>query len=336
MALKQGKCHLCGNYTGLIFSNNPLVPSACPKCVAAQINVKNLEQVDFFCRTYNIPFEPNEWMKALKTAPTKTIETYIDNFLNSHTENLYYTTSTKDIWKEANKEWEKTLTHTQLLDRISAIKDSFLDRGRIKWGMNFSFEELIQLENLFSATVSAFDVNNPMQIDAIKKACKASVMVDKAMLEGMNNGDVKSIKDLTSAYQGFMKMAKIDEMIESSQTEVLRTVADLAKYLEDKGFEFTFYDNYDRDIVDKTIRDMKDHLRTVVLESTGLEPTLEMIRKNYEAGQKEKENFKNAEPIALEEIIAKAKSEFNEEVDSALQAQDILEEDLIYDQEEFG
>lgn len=327
MPLKTGKCALCGAGTALIPSNNPLVPSACPKCIAARIDLKNIEHADYFCRTYNLPFNPNLWIKSIEDSD-QVLQNYQRFYLDT-LETKEYMSNTQDVWKEVNKEWEKSFTHAELLNKISKIKASFIDRARIKWGTNFTFEELIQLENLFTTTVGSFDVNNPMQIDAIKKACKASLLLDKAMFEG----DVDNIKNLTSAYQQFVNTAKIDEMIESAQTEVIRTVADLAQFLEDNNFEFKFYDNHDRDIVDKTIRDMKDHLRTLVLESTGLEQTLEMIQKKYTEGQQEKANLAATTDLPLEEIMAKAKQEYNSEIDSELEDEEILEED--YDEEDF-
>jgi hypothetical protein len=269
------------------------------------------------------------WIKSIQEDEKHIIQNYQRFYLDT-LETKEYISNTKDVWKEANKEWEKSITHSELLERISHIKESFLDRGRIKWGTNFTFEELIQLENLFTTTVGSFDINNPMQIDAIKKACKASLLLDKAMLEG----DMENIRNLTSAYQQFVSTAKIDEMIESAQTEVIRTVADLAQFLEDNNFEFKFYDNEDRDIVDKTIRDMKEHLRTLVLESTGLEQTLEMIQKKYTEGQGEKANLAAEKIVPLEEIMAKAKQEYNEEIDSELEDEEILEEEE-YNEEDF-
>jgi hypothetical protein len=331
MPLKTGRCAVCGTNTNLIPSNNPIVPDTCAKCIEAKFDLKNLEQADFFCRTYNIPFEPNMWIKSMKQDEKNILQNYQAFYLDT-LEVKEYITNTKDVWKKVNKEWEKSLTHIKLLERISYIKDAFLDRGRIKWGTNFTFEELIQLENLFSTTVGAFDINNPMQIDAIKKACKASLLLDKAMFEG----DVENIRNLTSAYQQFVATAKIDEMIESAQTEVIRTVADLAQFLEDNNFEFTFYDNEDRDIVDKTIRDMKEHLRTLVMESTGLEQTLEMIQKKYSEGQQEKANLKATDLVPLEEVMAKAKEEYNEKIDAELEEEDILEEnENEYEKEDF-
>lgn len=329
MPLKSGICAICGANTSLIPSNNKLVPSSCARCIETRINLENLEDADYFCRTYNYPFNPNMWIKSIEDDKKHILQNYMRYYLDT-LEVKDYVSNTKDVWRDANKEWEKSLTHAELLDRITKIKASFIDRARIKWGTNFTFEELIQLENLFTTTVGSFDINNPMQIDAIKKACKASLLLDKAMFEG----NIDQIKNLTSAYQQFVSTAKIDEMIESAQTDVIRTVADLAQFLEDNNFEFTFYDNHDRDIVDKTIRDMKEHLRTLVLESTGLEQTLEMIQKNYASGQQEKANIAATEAVPLEEIMAKAKAEYNEEIDAELEDEEILENG-DYDEEDF-
>jgi hypothetical protein len=211
-------------------------------------------------------------------------------------------------------------------------------RGRMVWGTNFSFEELIQMESQYQNTVASFDINNPMQMDAIRKASITSVMINRSMMEG----NVKDLKDLSAAYSQFMKMAKIDELIESAQTDVIRTVADLANYLEEKGFKFDFYDNFERDMVDKTMNDLKEHLRTLVLESTGLEATLELIAKKYQ----ESENLEIEEDILkqlpLDEITRIAKEELNAEIDDQLSDEDIFEpegedddEDDYYDEEDF-
>jgi hypothetical protein len=322
MALKQGKCSLCGKFKKLMYSNNPLVQPACLSCIAAAKDLKNLENADFICRTYDLPFDPNMWIRAIKDNPDAILEIYSKYFLEPNMEDWFYASSTRSIWKEANKEWEKAMTHAELLEKIADVKEAFLERGRVKWGANFTFTQLIQLENLFSTTVASFDVNNPMQIDAIKKACKASLMLDEAMLQG----EVKNIKDLTAAYQQFVKTAKIDEMIESAHTDVIRTVADLAQFLEDNNFQFTFYDGKDRDIVDKTIRDMKEHLRTLVLESTGLEQTLELIQKNYIASKREKADLHAQEALPIDVIIEKVKQEYSEQIDNELSADSILPE----------
>lgn len=319
---KKGKCPICGNYNEMTFSNNPLVPSICFKCAADKLNYKNLEHADYFCRTYNIPFNPTKWINIVRKEKTaiQILKAYTAAFLNENKKNLFYTTTTQDLWKEANIEWERSMTHAELLRRIEPIMDDFIERGLIKWGTGYNFGELIQLENLYSSTISMFDVNNPMQIDSIKKACKLSVMIDKSV----EAGDVKKIKELTSAYAGFVKTAKIDEMIESSQTDVIRTVADLVDHLEKGGFEFTYYDNFERDIVDTTIRVMKDYLRTLVLESTGLEQTLELIQEKYLQSKQDMIAEKATKELDLERIVEVAKEENTAEIDKFVNSDDIM------------
>lgn len=327
---KKGKCPVCNNYGELLFSNNPLVPQICLKCAASKLDYKNLEHADFFCRTYNIPFNPTQWINIVRkeSNPIKIIKSYTAAFLNENRENLYYTTTTKDLWKEANVEWERSMTHAELLQRIKPVMDDFIERGLIKWGTGYNFGELIQLENLYATTVAAFDVNNPMQLDSIKKACKLSVAVDKAV-EG---GDVKNIKDLSSAYASFIKTAKIDEMIESAQSDVIRTVADLVDHLEKSKFEFTYFDGYDRDIVDKSITAMKEYLRVLVLESTGLEQTFEMIQEKYMQTKQDMIDKQAIKELDLETIVEVAKDEQKNEIDKLVDTDNIMGD---YDDDDF-
>lgn len=310
-------CPSCGS-DDVIKSNNPLVPPICYECAEDKIDSHNLEHADFFCRTYNYPFNPDKWIKAIKTNPDNVIKTYVEKYAEKQ-DDPKYTTSTRDIWKMANKEWEKTITHSDLIENLEAVKEDFMKKGKIKWGTEYTFEELMQLENLFSTTVASFDVNNPMQIDSIKKACKLSIMVDKAVA----SSDIKSIRELSDSYNKFIKTAKIDEMIESSQGDVIRTVADLVEFLEKEGFKFDYYDNVDRDIVDKTIRDIKEHLKTLVLESTGLEQTLQTIKDAYKTEKHDEANDKATKELPLEELTKIAKDYQNDEIDQELQEEDI-------------
>jgi len=149
-------------------------------------------------------------------------------------------------------------------------------------------------------------------------------MIDKSVQEK----NIKKIKDLSESYNKFIKTAKIDEMIESSQGDVLRTVADLANYIEKEGFEFEYYDNYERDVVDTTINDIKEYLRTLVLESTGLEQTLETIKRGYEKKKHDDANEKATEEFSLEDAYSQAKEDFNEEIDNELDSEGITDEDL--------
>ena len=175
----------------------------------------------------------------------------------------------------------------------------------------------------------ANDISNPLQIDAIKKACKISVELDKAI----KDGDSKGIKDLSSAYSGFTKTAQIDAVIATANNEVITTVADLADYIEKCGGQYHYYDNVERDIVDKTIKDLKEYLRILVQDSTGLGNTLEQIGQAYKNSLEQNAADEATSTVTIEDIIKDQTLAANHEFDEEL-ANETLEDIVIGDDDE--
>lgn len=68
-------------------------------------------------------------------------------------------------------------------------------------------------------------------------------------------------------------------MINETKTDDITTVAELYDYMERQGFKFKFYDGFDRDEVDFTIKDIQETNRNLILEATGLQPLLEQLAK---------------------------------------------------------
>ena len=76
-------------------------------------------------------------------------------------------------------------------------------------------------------------------------------------------------------------------MINETKTDDITTVAELYDYMEKKGFQFHYYDGFPKDEVDNAIKDIQDSNRRLILESTGLQQTLEdMIKQRQEAQEK--------------------------------------------------
>ena len=265
-----------------MYSNNPLSGNTiCFTCIEQNLSYTNLEHADFFCRTYNIPFNPQLWIELANTYNTQVFREYTAMQLldDANKPNLYYSSSTRDIWSRTNKEWEKCRSMAQILHRIEPIKESYIDRGRIKWGEQYTFEEIVKLDSVYSKTLKANNITNPIQKEAVKTLCKLQIQMDQAIREQ----DPKSIKDYAAAYSTFAKQADLETMINDSKTDDITTVAELYQYMEDQGFVFKYHDGFDRDEVDQAITDIQEANRRLILESTGLQALLEeMIRKKTE------------------------------------------------------
>lgn len=311
-----------------MFSNNPLSgDTICFECIKNNLNYSNLEHADFFCRTYNLPFNPNLWLELAKSYASDVFREYTLIQLNDEANkpNLFYSSSTRDIWTRANKEWEKCRSFTQILDRIEPIKESYIERGRIKWGEQYTFEEIVKLDSVYSKTLKANNIVNPIQKEAVKTLCKLQIQMDAAI----RAQDPKSIKDYASAYSTFAKQADLETMINDSKTDDITTVAELYQYMEDNGFVFKYHDGTSKDEVDQAINDIQEANRRLILESTGLETLLEeMIRKKTEMYE-EQYTKQVVEDTTLQDLLNFTPSDGDIEVedDAAALEADFSEED---------
>ena len=214
--------------------------------------------------------------------------------------NLAYSSSTRDIWSRVNKEWEKCRSFTEVLKKLKPIRDSYVDRGRLKWGEQYTFEEIIKLDSIYSRTLKANNITNPMQKEAVKTLCKLQIEMDEAI----RMKDAKAIKDFSGAWSTFAKQADLENMINDTKTDDITTVAELYDYMEKSGFKFKFYDGFDRDEVDRAIKDIQDANRRLILESTGLQPLLEeMARKRMQTIEEEQTNEIVNGDVTLQDML---------------------------------
>lgn len=281
-------CPKCGRKAVVMISNNPLSgKTICFDCIANNLNYKNLEHAEFFCRSYNLPWNPELWIQLSEEHKQGVFRQYTQLVLEDKTNqpNLVYETSTHDLWSRTNKEWEKCRSFKEILSRIEPMKESYIMRGRLKWGEQYTFEELIKLDSVYTRTLKANNIINPLQREAVKSLCKIHIEMDEAI----RAKDAKALKDYSSSYSTFAKQADLEGMINETKTDDITTVAELYDFMEKNGFKFQFNDGFDRDEVDRTIKDMQEYLRKLVLESTGLQPLLEdMMRQKMQTAEEEK------------------------------------------------
>lgn len=107
-------------------------------------------------------------------------------------------------------------------------------------------------------------------------------------------------------------------MIDSANTDVIRNISDLVQHLEENDFKFEYYDKVERDIVDKTINILKEHTTNLVLESTGLEATLNQIKESYEVQKQLEADNEAYKALPLEELLSAVKSQQEQEIEEEL------------------
>lgn len=302
ITFKDGKCPCCGRVRPLMISNNPLSgPTICFDCIKSKLDQFNLAHADFFCRTYNLPFDPEKWIGTNEAFGEETFENYTILMLEEkdNQPNLAYSPSTKDLWSSVNKEWEKHRSLATVMKKLPLIQDSFETRERLKWGAQYSFEELLKIESLYTRTLRANNITNPMQKEAVKTLCKLQVEIDEAI----RLKDTKAIKEFSSAWATFAKQADLETMINETKTEDITTVAELYDFMEKSGFQLKFYDNFARDEVDRTIDDLKEANRRLVLESTGLQAQLEEMIKKRQETEERKKTSEATQDVSLDDLL---------------------------------
>jgi hypothetical protein len=245
---------------------------------------------------------PDLWLELSKEENIDLFKEYTLVVLNDdqNKPNLAFTSSTKDLWSRTNKEWEKCRSFSQILKKLTPLRESYLDRGHLKWGEQYTFEELLKLDSIYSRTLKSNNITNPMQKEAVKTLCKLQVEMDEAI----RAKDAKAIKDFSSAWANFAKQADLENMINETKTDDITTVAELYDYMEKSGFKFKFYDGFDRDEVDRAIKDIQDANRRLILESTGLQPLLEeMARARMRTVEEEATNEIVNGDVTLQDML---------------------------------
>ena len=98
---QKGKCPQCGRSNiELMYSNNPLSGNTiCFNCISQHLVYSNLEHADFFCRTYNLPFNPELWIEMANSYGVMVFREYTITQLSdaANQPNLHYSSSTRDI-----------------------------------------------------------------------------------------------------------------------------------------------------------------------------------------------------------------------------------------------
>lgn len=269
-------CGKCGKVSKIIKTNNKLVGNICLACLSEIIDFNDINDLKLLSETLRIPFNPNQFYLAQMNSDTEeeALEAYFE-YLETIQENEYMPADGKmSGFDKINDEWGLIRNHHNLLLSIPIFRKEFEERNREKWGYNFSFQELVRLENLYTTTLKTYNITDPFKRDAVKKAAITSLQIDSLILEG----DGKGAKELTMVYQNFLKIADVEQVSGVAADDgTIRTVADLVAYLETRGYHIESNFVEKKDIVDMTLDNILENTKLIVSEKTGIDTDLRSV-----------------------------------------------------------
>lgn len=302
--------------------NNKMAEEVSFDYIARIIDVHNIHDAEKFCRTYNIAFMPDVWIKMADSIPlpSKMIQEYAAAMFDERNNALdgstgEYIDRAQLTFETINNLWAKTTKQRDILLRLKPLQDDFVARERINWGDQYDFNDLLKLSDLYIQSLKANSITNPIQKESLRTLLKIMIDINRAIV----TKDTAELKSLTAAFSTMAKTAQLDNMIETTHTDELSTLAEIAQIVEDSGFDMPYYDGADRDAIDIAIHDIEESNARLVKTATGLGPQIEQMMLKYREEQEQKATDNATSEVDISQLLtAYAEDQEIEEEDDSL------------------
>ena len=274
------------------------VVNICLDCLNKLIKKKGEEFqiVDRVCQYLGVPFIPDKWIEVREGFEDSAMEMY----LKMYRENKFDFVN----WSEAYK-YYKDLENSGLLKQsIVPLSRGEIHQLRDKWGQEYTDEaDLKFLEHLYQDILSTYSIFGGNQLDQVKKICKVSLIIDKKIQNGEPyDKDIKSYNDLC-------KMANLEAKNIKDATD-FGSVGEIFTYLEkNKKWLNQFYNNVEKDIVDKTMHDIQNWSKNFYINESSIPSEIESR-------------------LAALQLAEDMEDELNRIEDDGLDDKDFIEEDF--------
>jgi hypothetical protein len=231
----------------------------CTECLKSIVKHSEnpFQTVDRICQWLGIPFIPDKWIEAQEGFEDSAIEIYVKMYREGKMDYIN--------WGEAFKYYKELEQNNLLKDNIIPLSAGELNQLRHKWGQEYSDEEELKyLEHLYQDIVNSYSIFGGNQIDQIKKICKVSLVIDQKIRSGEDySKDFKCYNDLC-------KLANLEAKNIKDATD-FSSVGEIFAYLEkNKKWLNQFYNNVEKDIVDKTMHDMQNWSKNFYINESAI------------------------------------------------------------------
>lgn len=170
----------------------------------------------------------------------------------------------------------------------------------MKWGRNYSLEQLVALEQKYQQMTQSFDIHDSDTIGTLIVICKTYLKMN----ESIDIGDMQSFNSLSRTYDTLRKSAKFTAaQKKADEIGSVDSVGQLVAYAEKCGGAIPRLRlDYDYDVIDKVINDMKSYSRTLIYEDTALARQIEDYIKKREQLEQQKKDKADAEALGYDAV----------------------------------
>lgn len=258
----------------------------CKGCLKEKLDENNVNSVREILRILDRPYFPESWERA-KEDHMDTLGAYLKDIALNYKYHNYDHSVFVD-----NKQHKKVLNKDE--NESSNLLGDFVVTKEIieKWGSSgYTKEDYMKLEKFYEDMKRSYEVETASHIDYLKKICKVSLKMEKAIDEG----NIDHFKKLSDAYDKLMHSAKFTAVQRSAadRTGGLNTFSEFFELIEREGFIPRFHTDEPNDIVDYTINNLKEYTRNLVLGDPNISKMLDEAMKrqdekvNYEVDDEE-------------------------------------------------
>lgn len=282
------KCSKEKTIAHYIAVNSPLHKGSlpiCRECIGEMIEKvpenERWNYIDKLCQWADIPFVPGEWQKLYQANGKNTFGIYAAVFRSEQYKTL--------DWLMYNNAYLQLLEENRIEDAIPELKEKQLMDWRKKWGMHYDEESLEYLENLHHGLINSQNVVGALNEDQALKLCKISLIIEDKI-----RANVDFSKDL-KAYDELVKLSNFTPKNVKDANE-FDSCGEVFAYLEKTGWINKYYDGAVRDEVDNTEKNMKNWVRYLYVNETGIAEDIEQrINQLKVAAELEGEDFNESE-----------------------------------------
>ena len=253
----------------------------CRECLAKMISSTPEKErwnvIDKICQWADVPFLPGEWEKLYQANGKDTLGVYIAIFRTEQYKTL--------DWMTYNNVYLQLLEEGRVEDAMPELREKRLQDWRRKWGMGYDEEQLEYLENLHLGLINSQNVVGALNEDQALKLCKISLIIEEKI-----RGGVDFTKDL-KAYDELAKLSNLTPKNVKDANE-FDSFGEVYAYLEKTGWQNKYYDGAVRDEVDNTEKNIKNWVRYLYINETGIAEEIEQRINNLKvAAELEGEKF---------------------------------------------